>query len=136
MTFTSKSVTTAFGVEGVTEPSNTYRPLTTITLPDSSTYTFTYDSYGLLASMTLPTGATINFTHANTTDAQGNVNRFLNTVVVDSQTTTYTPGTCGTNCNKMVVRQPTMMKQSIRAESCRPPHPARRRPWWISCAST
>jgi RHS repeat-associated protein len=49
-----------------------------IDLPDTTKYTFTYDSgttgshYGVLSSMTLPTGGQISYSYATFTDAYGN----------------------------------------------------------------
>jgi RHS repeat-associated protein len=105
--FGSVTVTsTDFGLEIVGEGAGTLTPLTSLVLPDGTSYSFTYDSHGLLASMTLPTGAMISFTHTNTTGLYGGVNRHVSSVVVDGGTTTYTAAACGTNCNKMTVHQP------------------------------
>ena len=79
-----------------------------ITLPDGSTYGFTYEQdYGLLKTMTLPTGETVTFTYANFTDAYGKKNRWLTKVTRAGADWTYTQATCGTACNKVTVRPPS-----------------------------
>ena len=104
------SAQTNFGVSGVTEFNGGWMGLNKIELPDGSSYTFAYETapngHGLLKSMTLPTGETINFTHSNFSDAQGNRNRWLNTVTSGGGGTTYTAATCGANCNKSTVTRP------------------------------
>ena len=75
-----------------------YEP-TSLTLPDGTKYSFTYDSgttsghYGLLTSMTLPTGGTINYTYNNFSDAELNpiINRMLYSMATPDGTWTFTP---------------------------------------------
>ena len=113
----SVQMCTSFNVAGVTEfcPGTFGGFLQKIELPDGTTYEFTYEDYpgeyyGLLRTMKLPTGETITFTHSNFTDAQGNKNRWASTVTkgdVQSSQSTYTPATCGINCNKVTVTRPS-----------------------------
>ena len=60
------SVHTNFGIAGVTEASQTRTVVTSIVLPNGTSYSFQYEpgSYGGLTSVTLPTGATISYTWA------------------------------------------------------------------------
>ena len=83
------------------------RTIQYVELPDGSRYSFGYDSYGLVRSLTLPTGEVVQFTHANFTDAQGNRNRWVNTMTAGGGTRTFTPATCGTNCNKVTLNRPS-----------------------------
>ena len=71
-TFTPKTVQTNFGCSGVTEfPATTVNLTTRISLPDGSSYQFTYEptpgfpnsTTGRIKSVTLPTGGTINYTY-------------------------------------------------------------------------
>jgi RHS repeat-associated protein len=110
--FTSFTATTNFGVPGVTEYSGTLMPVQQIGLPDGTSYQFTYEStgsnkYGLLKTLTLPSGEVVTFTYTNFTDALGKKHRWLNTVNRSGGTWTYTPATCGTNCNKVTVTRPS-----------------------------
>jgi len=57
--------------------------------------------------MTVPAGETVTFSHIYFTDAQGNVQRWVNTVTGGGGTWTYTPATCGTNCQKVTVTRPS-----------------------------
>jgi RHS repeat-associated protein len=77
VTTESVSVSTAFGVSGVTENSNPLTVIKTITLPDQTTYSLGYDSYGELNSITLPTGGAISYVYSNFTDGQSGVNRWV-----------------------------------------------------------
>jgi hypothetical protein len=64
----SIAVNTGFGASAVTEYSGNITVVNSITLPDSTTYEFGYDSgssgahFGTLSSMTLPTGGTVSYT--------------------------------------------------------------------------
>jgi len=105
-----------------------------ITLPDGSQYTFTYDCssssfnagspaicnspggslvpvYGLMTSMTLPTGGTVNFSYTNFTDSSPSTfktNRWLTGVSYGGGQWSYTPATgCGTNCQTVTVARPS-----------------------------
>jgi RHS repeat-associated protein len=75
--FTSLTVKTNFGCSGVAEFGPTAENLlTSISLPDGTEYTFTYeqtsgfsgDYTGRLASVTLPTGGTITYTYPGSND--------------------------------------------------------------------
>ncbi|HEV2992214.1 MAG TPA: hypothetical protein VG759_27515 [Candidatus Angelobacter sp.] len=115
-TVTNSSVpaTTAFGVTGVTEFSGTVQMISNISLPDSSSYQFGYDSYGELNSITFPAGGTITIGYSNFTDAYGNVNRWATSYTMSGGTWTYTPQvitTCPSgqqNCQqKVTVTKPS-----------------------------
>ncbi len=62
-----------------------------LVLPDGSTYSFTYDSYGMMTSMTLPTGGQISYGYTNIADYQGNINRWVTSRTVDGQTWSFNP---------------------------------------------
>lgn len=73
--YTQMTVQTVFGCSGVTEyPATAVFLVTSVTLPDSTSYTFTYETTpndthtphyvtGRIASVTLPTGGTISYTY-------------------------------------------------------------------------
>lgn len=85
------SVSTAFGVSGVTEFSGTITVIQQIALPDNKSYAFGYDSYGLLNSITLPTGGQITYAYSNFTDPAGNTNRWVTNRTSGGGTSTYAP---------------------------------------------
>src|SRR5579872_3979009 len=96
VTTTTVNVNTSFGQSGVTEYSGSFTAIQRISLPDGSSYSFSYDSgttsgfYGELSSMTLQTGGQIEYGYTNFSDAYGNINRWLTTRTA-SGTWTYTP---------------------------------------------
>jgi RHS repeat-associated protein len=85
------SFSTSFGQYGVAEASGSFSALTQLQLPDGSSYTFNYDSYGELTSVTLPTGGIESFGYATISDAYNNSNRWVTSRVKDGGTTTITP---------------------------------------------
>lgn len=120
---------TNFQISGITEASGFIQPLGNLSLPDGTSYKFTYDCdsssgvsacnspsgqsayYGLLTSITLPTGGVIRFTYANFTDANGNTNRWVSTRTDSDMSTfvnySYVPATgCGTGCQTVTVTRP------------------------------
>jgi RHS repeat-associated protein len=105
----SISVNTAFGVSGVTEYSGSLTAITSIQLPNGTSYQFTYDSYGELASVTLPTGGQINYTHQNFTDSYGQTNRWIYSRSVAGGYFSYAPSVISScsngsqNCQQQVV---------------------------------
>ncbi len=64
---------------GLPDYKGTPTVIKSVSLPDGSSYSFTYDSgttqghYGQLASMTLPTGGVINYSFANFDDSMWNI---------------------------------------------------------------
>jgi RHS repeat-associated protein len=67
-------------------------PVQSISLPDGSQYTFTYDSYGELASVTLPTGGVIQYGYTNFVDSSNTANRWLSSRTQGSNLPmTFTP---------------------------------------------
>lgn len=90
---------TAFNQQAVTDVSGSFTAIQSIQLPDTTSYSFTYDSggYGELTSVTLPTGGVIQYTYQNFLDSFQNENRWLYTRVKDRGTTTFTPATIS-NC--------------------------------------
>ncbi len=104
LTFGTITVSTAFGQSGVTEWSGTITVITNIALPDGSSYSFNYDSYGTLTSMTLPTGGEVYYSYSNFTDALGNVGRWVATKSGYSGYWSYTPKvtSSGTGINQEV----------------------------------
>ena len=113
VTTTTVNVNTSFGQSGVTEYSGSFTAIQTVSLPDGTSYSFSYDSgttsgfYGELSSMTLRTGGQIQYGYTNFSDAYGNINRWLTTRIA-SGTWTYTPQvltTCSpgtTGCEQQV----------------------------------
>jgi RHS repeat-associated protein len=68
MNYGSYNVKTSFGCSGVSEYTGTVPLVSSIVLPDTSKYSFTYEISGgyytgRLASVTLPTGGTISYTY-------------------------------------------------------------------------
>jgi len=118
VTTTTINAHTGFNQSAVTDYAGQITVVSSIGLPDGSSYQFTYDSvppignlpgyYGELKSVTLPTGGTISYTYTNYFDSFQNVNRWLNTRVKDGGTTTYTPSlisfcSSGAGCQEKVV---------------------------------
>lgn len=109
------TVSTAFGVAGVTECCTSQQtPYTVLTLPDQTTYTFGYDSYGELSSIKFPSGGTATIGYSNFTDAYGNINRWVTSYTAAGNKWTFTPqviSTCAAgqqNCQqKVTVKKPT-----------------------------
>ncbi|MGH9670813.1 MAG: hypothetical protein ACRD3A_11970 [Terriglobales bacterium] len=60
--YQSFSLSSAFGVPGISEGSATDRFLTRIVLPNGTYWGFSYNSWGDLSGVTLPTGGTISYT--------------------------------------------------------------------------
>ncbi len=83
VTTSSINVHTGFGQSGVSDYSGSLTAVSSIGLPDGSSYSFTYDSgtasgnYGELQSITLPTGGTVSFSYGNYLDSYQNQNRWL-----------------------------------------------------------
>jgi len=76
------SVSTSFDQSGITEYAGSFTAFQSIQLPNSSTYTFTYDTgtsgnYGELTGLTLPTSGQITYSYDNFTDMFGNLNQWL-----------------------------------------------------------
>ena len=112
VTFTGTfNVKTAFGQSGINEcPQGVacgVNAFQSITLPDGSSFSFTYDCdstsgvaacaspggqsayYGNLLSMTLPTGGAVNYTWTTVTDPYGNKHRWLTSRTSAGGTWTY-----------------------------------------------
>ncbi len=119
VTTESIPVNTLFGVTGVTEYSGSITVIKTITLPDSTTYQFSYDQgatgthFGTLTSMILPTGGTANYASSSIfKDAYNNPYLYTTSYSMASEGTwIFTPvvqTTCGTTCAQLVtVSQPS-----------------------------
>lgn len=90
------SVSTNFGMAGITEYSGTIQVVTEFDLPDGTKYQFGYDSgtspghYGLLTSMTLPTGGQINYSWSIFKDAYGNPYPYLTGMTTPAPAGTWT----------------------------------------------
>ncbi len=99
VTTESISVSTHFGVTGVTEYSGNLTVIKTVQLPDGQSYTLGYDSYGELNSMALPTGGLISYVYSNFTDSLTGVNRWVSSHTSGGGTTTYSQGVISlSNC--------------------------------------
>ena len=90
-TVSTINVGTQFHQTGVLDASGTTQVVTSIALPDGTSYQMQYDSYGELSSLTLPTGGTITFGYTNFTDAFGNVNRWATSKTSAGATWNYVP---------------------------------------------
>jgi RHS repeat-associated protein len=88
VTTTTVNVNTAFYQTGVTEYSGSFTAIQSITLPDGSSYGFTYDSgtsagnFGLLKTITLPTGGTVTYAWTTFSDSTGSNYRWVLTRAV------------------------------------------------------
>ncbi|MGO4210714.1 hypothetical protein AB4043_07780 [Terriglobus sp. YAF25] len=106
---------TRFDQPAVSGWAGTFYPVQSIQLPDGSSYSFTYDSYGEMKSVTLPTGGVIQYGWTNFQDSYNNMNRWLTSRTVGSDpATTFTPSVItqcasnGTGCQeKVVVHKPS-----------------------------
>lgn len=91
------NVHTAFNQSGVSEYSGSLTAIQSITLPDGSAYSFTYDSgtssgnFGELESITLPTGGIVDLGYQNYLDSYQNVNRWLNSYSGGNGSYTFSP---------------------------------------------
>jgi RHS repeat-associated protein len=91
------NVHTAFGQSGTNDYSGTLTAISSISLPDGSSYSFTYDSgtasgnYGELESVTLPTGGVVSFGYQNYLDSYQNQNRWLESYSGGNGSYTFTP---------------------------------------------
>lgn len=95
-------VQTGFGQQAVAEYIGNISVISSVGLPDGSSYTFNYDysgsanggspvGYGELTSVTLPTGGVVSYKYLNYLDSFKNFNRWLSSRTRDGGTTTYTP---------------------------------------------
>lgn len=108
-------VSTLFYQPAVSEWVGNFYPVQSIQLPDGSSYSFTYDSYGEMTSVTLPTGGVIHYGWTNFQDSYNNMNRWLTSRTVGSDPAmTFTPSVItqcasnGTGCQeKVVVHKPS-----------------------------
>ncbi|GGG75787.1 RHS repeat-associated core domain-containing protein [Edaphobacter dinghuensis] len=115
VTTTPIQVSTQFNETGVVEWSGTLSPISSIQLPDGSSYRFSYDSYGEMTSVTLPTGGVITYGWGNYFDSYQNENRWLTSRTVgNNPAMTFTPSVItqcssgGTGCQEqMVVHKPS-----------------------------
>jgi RHS repeat-associated protein len=95
--YSTINISTSFHQAGVQDGSGTNVVVTSLNLPDGTSYQFQYDSYGELSSVTLPTGGTITYGYTNFTDAFGNVNRWLTSKTSAGSIWRYAP-TVITSC--------------------------------------
>lgn len=109
------TISTHFNQSAVSEWEGTFYPVQSIQLPDGTSYSFTYDTYGEMTSITLPTGGVINYGWTNYQDSYNNINRWLTSRTVGSNSAmTFTPSVItqcasnGTGCQeKVVVHKPS-----------------------------
>lgn len=80
-----------FNQSGIVDACGYIEEVTSITLPDGTSYQFQYDGSGELSSITLPTGGTITYGFSNFTDAFRNVNRWITSRTSSGGTWSYTP---------------------------------------------
>lgn len=118
VTTESIPVNTLFGATSVTEYSGNITVVSSITLPDNTTYQFSYDQgatgthFGTLTSMTLPTGGTVDYASSSVfRDAFGNPYLYTTSCLMAGGTWSYTPlvlTSCGTTCSqKVTVSKPS-----------------------------
>jgi RHS repeat-associated protein len=85
VTTTTVNYHTNFGQSGVTDVSGSFTAISSIALPNGTSYGFTYDSgtgagnFGLIKRITLPAGGTVDYTYTTFADAYGNKNRWVST---------------------------------------------------------
>jgi RHS repeat-associated protein len=109
LNYTNINVSTSFGQSGVTEYSGSIQVLSSVQLPNGTSYGFTYDGYGELATMTLPTGGLISYGYTNFTDSYGQANRWLSSRTTIGGTWSYAPSVISTcsggsqGCQQQVV---------------------------------
>jgi RHS repeat-associated protein len=124
-------VQTDFQQSGITECNNncTATVITSVGLPDGSSYSFLYDCdssknaacywtgqtayYGTLMSMTLPTGATISYGYSNFTDSLGGVGRWLTSKQSSAAYWSYTPQATGGTSQQVTVYKADNSKDVI-----------------------
>lgn len=100
VTTTSISVDTNFPVWG--NYSGNLTAIQSITVPDGTTYNFSYDSgttgyhYGELTGMTLPTGGQVSYAYSVYEDALSHYNRWISQHTSGGGTTTYALGNINT----------------------------------------
>jgi RHS repeat-associated protein len=114
LNYTNINVSTAFGESGVTEYSGSVQVLSSVQLPNGTSYTFTYDSYGELATITLPTGGLLSYGYTNFSDSYGQMNRWISSRTTVGGQWSYVPSVISTcsngsqNCQqKVVVTKPS-----------------------------
>lgn len=105
------SVQTSFKLSGVTEYSGYITVLSSIQLPDSTSYSFYYDLYGSPNSVHLPSGGVVVYDFGNfagNSNAGYVENRWLTNRTAGSGTWTYTPATASGSyaCQKVTVAAP------------------------------
>ena len=114
VTTASIPVSTNFGQSGVTEYTGNITVVTSIGLPDGTSYSFLFDCnsgtgnpacgspsgqsgyYGVLTRMTLPTGGTVTYGYTTFTDSYSNKTRWLSSRTSAGGVWTYTPAVIST----------------------------------------
>jgi len=97
VTKTTINANTAFGKPYATEYNGTITVVQSLTLPNLTSYAFTYDSgtttgnYGVLKTMTLPTGGQIQYGYATFADSQCSYTRWLTSINSAGNTWSYAP---------------------------------------------
>ncbi|PYY23948.1 MAG: hypothetical protein DMG62_05735 [Acidobacteria bacterium] len=114
LNYSNITVNTAFSQSGVTEYSGSIQVLSSVQLPNGTSYQFTYDSYGELATVTLPTGGLLSYGYTNFVDSYGQKNRWISSRTTVGGTWSYTPSVISScsggsqNCQqKVVVTKPS-----------------------------
>jgi RHS repeat-associated protein len=120
------NVHTNFLQSSTNDYSGTLTAIQSMTLPDGSQYSFTYDSgttagnYGEMESMTLPTGGTVSFSYENYLDSYQNENRWLTTYgggygnyVFAPQVITQCSGPNDTGCIEQMTVQDGNTNQAV-----------------------
>jgi RHS repeat-associated protein len=127
-------LSTDFEQSGIAECNSsnncTAQVITSIALPDGTSYSFLYDCYeagnsacnspegqsgyyGTLTSMSLPSGATITYQYENYTDAIGNVSRWLTYKSSGNGLWSYFPNVTSSTTQQVVVDKPNNLQDVI-----------------------
>jgi len=118
VTTESIPVNTLFGATSVTEYSGNITVISSIKLPDNTTYQLSYDQgatgthFGTLTAMTLPTGGTVDYASSSIfRDAFGNPYLYTTGCLMAGGSWSYAPlvvTSCGTTCSqKVTVSKPS-----------------------------
>src|SRR5207248_2454232 len=106
--YTNISVSTSFGQSGVTEYTGSISVLSSVQLPNGTSYGFNYDGYGELASIALPSGGLVSYGYTNFSDSYGQMNRWMSSRTTIGGVWSYTPSVITTcsggsqNCQQKV----------------------------------
>src|SRR6266702_1177034 len=102
------NVQTQFNQSAVSEYSGPITVVKSVGLPDSSSYTFHYDTeqglgtYGELTQLDLPTGGSAHFTYQNYKDSYNNLNRWIASYSGGNGSYTFAPSVVNSDCSNPI----------------------------------